>query len=91
MQSILPLSSALLERCTSTQNHKNRTINPITRDAVWDRISQADAQLMSWFGAACELHRDWLNDIEGLGSLFAAHIPDYKNLIQSYSKNTAQK
>ena len=46
---------------------------------------------MSWFGAACELHRDWLNDIEGLGSLFAAHIPDYKNLIQRYSKNTAQK
>jgi hypothetical protein len=46
---------------------------------------------MSWFGAACELHRDWLNHIEGLGSLFAAHIPDYKNPIQSYSKNTAQK
>lgn len=54
-------------------------------------MSQAGAQLMSWFGAACELHRDWRNDIEGLGSLFAAHIPDYKNLIQSYSKNTAQK
>lgn len=67
------------------------TFNPITRDAAWDRMSQAGAQLMSWFGAACELHRDWRNDIEGLGSLFAAHIPDYKNLIQSYSKNTAQK
>ena len=67
------------------------TFNPITRDAAWDRMSQAGAQLMSWFGAACELHRDWRNDIEGLGSLFVAHIPDYKNLIQSYSKNTAQK
>ena len=67
------------------------TFNPITRDAAWDRMSQAGAQLMSWFGAACELHRDWRNDIEGLGSLFAAHIPDYKNPIQSYSKNTAQK
>ena len=45
------------------------TFNPITRDAAWDRMSQAGAQLMSWFGAACELHRDWRNDIEGLGSL----------------------
>jgi len=53
------------------------TFNPITRDAAWDRMSQAGAQLMSWFGAACELHRDWRNDIEGLGSLFAAHIPDF--------------
>ena len=25
------------------------TFNPITRDAAWDRMSQADAQLMSWF------------------------------------------
>jgi nicotinamidase-related amidase len=23
------------------------------------------AQLMTWFGVACELHRDWRNDIEG--------------------------
>lgn len=54
-------------------------------------MSQAGVQLCSWFGAACELHRDWRNDIEGLGALFAAHIPDYKNLIQSFNKNTAGK
>ncbi|MFU1476176.1 isochorismate family cysteine hydrolase YcaC [Roseovarius sp. C7] len=61
------------------------TFNPITRDAAWDRMSSAGAQLMSWFGAACELHRDWRNDVEGLGSLFSAHIPDYRNLMNSYS------
>lgn len=66
------------------------TFNHLTRDAAWDRMSQAGAQLMTWFGASCELHRDWRNDIEGLGTLFAAHIPDYKNLIQSYVKNTSK-
>ena len=24
---------------------------------------------MNWFGVACELHRDWRNDVEGLGTL----------------------
>lgn len=66
------------------------TFNPITRDAAWDRMSQAGAQLMTWFAAAGELHRDWRNDIEGLGALFGAHIPDYSNLIQSYVKNTGK-
>jgi nicotinamidase-related amidase len=67
------------------------TFNQITRDAAWDRMSQAGAQLLSWFGAACELHRDWRNDVEGLGALFASHIPDYHNLITSYTANTATR
>ncbi|WP_085337216.1 MULTISPECIES: isochorismate family cysteine hydrolase YcaC [Serratia] len=67
------------------------TFNSITRDAAWDRMSQAGAQLMSWFGAACELHRDWRNDIEGLGSLFSQHIPDYRNLMTSFSLLTSGK
>lgn len=29
-------------------------------------MEAAGAQLMTWFGVACELHRDWRNDIEGL-------------------------
>ena len=66
------------------------TFNHLTRDSAWDRMSQAGAQLMTWFGTSCELHRDWRNDVEGLGALFAQHIPDYKNLIQSYVKNTAK-
>ncbi len=64
------------------------TFNEITRNAAWDRMSQGGAQLMTWFGAACELHRDWRNDVEGLGTLFANHIPDYRNLINSYRSLT---
>ncbi|PHR63777.1 isochorismate family cysteine hydrolase YcaC [Alcanivorax sp.] len=67
------------------------TFNPMTRDAAWERMSVAGAQLMTWFGAACELHRDWRNDIEGLGALFSNHIPDYRNLITSYSTLTEGK
>jgi nicotinamidase-related amidase len=61
------------------------TFNTTTRQAALTRMSQAGAQLMSWFGVACELHRDWRNDVEGLGALFSNHIPDYRNLITSYS------
>lgn len=67
------------------------TFNTLTRDAAWERMSQAGAQLMTWFGMACELHRDWRNDIEGLGTLFSNYIPDYRNLINSYNQNTGQK
>ena len=62
------------------------TFNEITRDAAWRRMQDAGVQLMSWFGLACELHRDWRNDIEGLGALFSAHIPDYRNLITAFNK-----
>jgi nicotinamidase-related amidase len=60
------------------------TFNAMTRDAAWERMTAAGAQLLTWFGAACELHRDWRRDIEGLGALFSNHIPDYRNLITSY-------
>ncbi|CAM3847714.1 isochorismate family cysteine hydrolase YcaC [Bordetella tumulicola] len=65
------------------------TFNEITRHSAWDRMSSAGAQLMTWFGLACELHRDWRNDIEGLGTLFSNHIPDYRNLINSHTKFTS--
>jgi nicotinamidase-related amidase len=61
------------------------TFNEITRHSAWDRMSAAGAQLMTWFGLACELHRDWRNDVEGLGTLFSNHIPDYRNLITAYT------
>jgi len=61
------------------------TFNPVTREAAWDRMSVAGAQLMTWFAVACELHRDWRNDVEGLGTLFANHIPDYRNLMNSFA------
>ena len=67
------------------------TFNEITRHSAWDRMSASGAQLMTWFGLACELHRDWRNDVEGLGALFSNHIPDYRNLITSYTTLTAGK
>ncbi|MGX9935451.1 isochorismate family cysteine hydrolase YcaC [Advenella kashmirensis] len=67
------------------------TFNEITRHSAWDRMSSAGAQLMTWFGLACELHRDWRNDIEGLGTLFSNHIPDYRNLMTSHAKLTSGK
>ena len=60
------------------------TFNQTTQQAAWSRMSQAGAQLMTWFGVACELHRDWRNDIQGLGTLFSNHIPNYRNLMTSY-------
>lgn len=61
------------------------TFNQTTREASWSRMEQAGAQLMTWFAIGCELHRDWRNDVEGFGGLLAGHLPQYANLIQSYS------
>ena len=60
------------------------TFNESVRYAAWTRMADAGAQLMNWFSMACELHRDWRNDIEGLGNLLSNHIPAYRNLITSY-------
>lgn len=67
------------------------TFNEMTQKAAWSRMEQAGAQLLTWFGAAGELHRDWRNDIEGLGTLFSNHIPDYRNLMTSHAQLTAGK
>ena len=66
------------------------TFNAMTRDAAWARMEAAGAQMMTWFGAACELHRDWRNDVEGLGTLFSNRIPDYRNLMTSYATLTSK-
>jgi len=60
------------------------TFNEVTRHAAWARMTAAGVQLMNWFGVACELHRDWRNDVEGLGALFSSYIPNYRNLITSH-------
>ncbi|WP_317201825.1 isochorismate family cysteine hydrolase YcaC [Janthinobacterium sp.] len=67
------------------------TFNDITRNAALQRMQAAGAQLTSWFAVASELHRDWRNDVVGLGTLFANHIPDYRNLMNSYSRASAAK
>ncbi|WP_245239000.1 hypothetical protein [Methylobacterium platani] len=48
-------------------------------------MSAAGVQLMNWFAVACELHRDWRRDVEGLATLLGDHIPDYRNLMTSYA------
>jgi nicotinamidase-related amidase len=60
------------------------TFNEVTRHSAWLRMQAAGAQLMNWFAMACELHRDWRNDVEGLGALFSTYIPNYRNLMTSY-------
>ncbi|WP_043307923.1 isochorismate family cysteine hydrolase YcaC [Pseudomonas sp. ML96] len=67
------------------------TFDQITRDSAWSRMTQAGAQLMNWFAVACELHRDWRNDVEGLAKICSDHIPDYRNLMTSYSALAARK
>jgi len=67
------------------------TFNTTVQQAAWARMSAAGAQLMNWFSVACELHRDWRNDIEGLGNLLSQRIPNYHNLMNSYSALTASK
>lgn len=60
------------------------TFNEIVRNAAWSRMIQAGAQMLNWFSVASELHRDWRNDIEGLGTLLSNHLPAYRNLMTSY-------
>jgi len=60
------------------------TTNLTVRDAAWWRMTQAGAQLMNWFNVAAELHRDWRNDVEGLGALFSKYVPNYRALMTSY-------
>lgn len=67
------------------------SFNEFNRHSAWNRMSAAGAQLVTWFGVACELHRDWRYDVEGLGQLFAKHIPDYRNLMNSYRSVVTQK
>ncbi|MFB3431876.1 MAG: isochorismate family cysteine hydrolase YcaC [Phycisphaerales bacterium] len=61
------------------------TFNMTTRESAWSRMEAAGAQLMGWFAMACELHRDWRNDMEGLGTLFSNHLPAYRNLMTSFN------
>lgn len=67
------------------------TFNEVTRSSSWARMQEAGVQLMTWFGMACELHRDWRNDIEGLGNLFSSYIPNYRTLMTSYSALAGKK
>ncbi|QEV92655.1 MULTISPECIES: isochorismate family cysteine hydrolase YcaC [Bacillus] len=60
------------------------TFNKQVADASLTRMAHGGAQLMNWFSVACELQRDWRNDVEGFGALISSHLPGYQNLMGSY-------
>lgn len=64
------------------------TFNKSVRDAALMRLAHAGAVMTNWFAVACELQRDWRNNMEGLATLLANHLPAYKNLITSFQANT---
>ena len=64
------------------------TFNKSVRDAALMRMAHAGAVITNWFAVACELQRDWRNDMEGLAKLLANHLPEYQNLITSYEALT---
>lgn len=66
------------------------TFNHSVRDAALMRVAHAGAQITNWFAVACELQRDWRNDMSGLATLLASHLPAYKNLMTSFDAQTAR-
>ena len=70
------------------------TFNKSVRDASWIRMPDNGVQLLNWFSVACELIRNWRNDMEGLAKVLAEYVPAYANLITSRNyiiKNTENK
>jgi nicotinamidase-related amidase len=60
------------------------TFNKSVREAALMRMAAAGAVMTNWFAVACELQRDWRNDMEGLARLLGKYIPAYQNLMTSY-------
>ena len=67
------------------------TFNETVQQASWARMTAAGAQLVNWFSVACELQVDWRNDMEGLANLLSPRIPNYRNLMNSYSAMAARQ
>ncbi len=61
------------------------TFDAASREAAWLRMSAAGVQLVNWFAAASELHRDWRNDVAGFGKLLVDHTPIYQALMTAYT------
>jgi nicotinamidase-related amidase len=66
------------------------TFNKSVRDAALMRMAHAGAVTTNWFAVACELQRDWRNNMEGLATLLANHLPAYKNLMTSFNAKAAK-
>lgn len=50
------------------------TVSKQVADAALARMAHGGVQLMNWFSAACELQRDWRNDVEGFGAFLVIKI-----------------
>lgn len=61
------------------------TFDESARYAAWSRMTANGVQLLNWFSVACELQRDWRNDMQGLANLFNKYIPAYADLITSHN------
>ncbi len=66
------------------------TFNKSVRDAALMRMAHAGAEMTNWFAVACELQRDWRNNMEGLATLLANHLPAFKNLMTSFNAKAAK-
>jgi nicotinamidase-related amidase len=60
------------------------TFDLASRQAAWMRMATAGVQLVNWFAASAELHRDWRNDVEGYGKLIIDHTPIYRALMTAH-------
>lgn len=60
------------------------TFDAASRQAAWMRMAAAGAQLVNWFAASAELHRDWRNDVNGYGKLLVDHTPIYRALMSAH-------
>ena len=60
------------------------TFSKQVANAALMRMAHGGVQLMNWFSVACELQRDWRNDVEGFGALLSSQLPGYQNLMGSY-------
>ncbi|EXF94442.1 hypothetical protein HK44_000310 [Pseudomonas fluorescens HK44] len=84
MAASIPICILEKNRCIGkapfTESHESRVA-----------CAQAMSLWLNAFGLACEFHRDWRNDVEGLATLFSNHIPDYRNLMTSYNTLTNSK
>ncbi|WIA16821.1 hypothetical protein OEZ85_013759 [Tetradesmus obliquus] len=64
------------------------TFSEAVRDAALARAVAAGAVPINWFAVACELQKDWRlgpRSGQGLGELLAGYLPEYGNLITSYT------
>jgi nicotinamidase-related amidase len=60
------------------------TFDVASRQAAWMRMAAAGVQLVNWFAASAELHRDWRNDVPGYGKLLIDHTPIYRALMSAH-------